>query len=191
MDMKLKDWNRQVNDFMKNPNKFLKPFAIEATFLILHKMAELTIPDTGQSRALVIKNFADKYGYSTADFEAETWDWWGNRERGLRDWSFTQDSVLSESEAKDGVTFKNEISSSHRSFPLFAQNKLGNQVLNHRMPSPDHPRPDRSKYIAHHLDEIADRVNQGDYSFIEGLEELQDRMEKYVAEQIFNGRWIG
>lgn len=185
MDMKLKDWNRQVNDFMKNPNKFLKPFAIEATFLILHKMAELTIPDTGQSRALVIKNFADKYGYSTADFEAETWDWWGNEARGLRSFNDTQDSVITENENKDGVTFKNEISSSHRSYPLFAQNKLGMQ------PSQDHPRSDRAKYINHHLDQIADRVNQGDYSFIEGLEELQDRMEKYVAEQIFNGRWIG
>lgn len=184
-DIKLKDWLRDVKKFKNDPMAVYRPYAIEMTFLILYKMTDLTIPDTGQARALVIKKFADKYGFDVSKFENETWDYWGNKARGLRNWNDVEDSQLSEVQLKHSLTFTNVIAYSPKSYPLIAQNKEG------RPPSQEHPRPNADKYIPHHLDFVMDNVNAGNYSLVEGLEELMDDMDRFIAEKVMHGRYIG
>ena len=180
-NIKFKDWIKKVKDFQKNPIKYLEPFVIDMAFSILYQMAYHQIPDTGQSRSLIIKKFAEKYNKDISYFENQLWNYWNNAPE--RNWNDVSDSSLSVDKDNNKISFINIIGET-KGMPIKMQNKFGMK------PSYVHPRPNNGQYIPFHLDFVEDAVNSGDFSKVEGLESIIKKMEEYVAKEILHGRVV-
>lgn len=182
-DIKFADWAKGIRDFKKDPIKHLEPYAIDIVYKILYRMAELQVPDTGQSRSLIVKKFADMYGKDLSKFESELYDEYGNVANGLRSWNNTTASTIKVQRNKKSFSVTNDIMIGEDSRPIFLQN---NGVLNM---NPNHSRGSNAPYIYHHIDITIDSLNAGDFTDT-GIDVIIENMEQFIAKEILHGRMV-
>ena len=184
-DIKFADWAKGIRSFRKNPMEYLEPYAVDIVYAILYRMAELQVPDTGQSRALIIKKFAEKFNKDLSVFEDELarFDAYGNEKDGLRSWNNDNASTVKVKKNKKSFTVINEVQIGEDSRPIFKQN---NGVL--KM-NPNHPRGSNAPYIYHHIDRTVDFVNAGDFTDA-GIDVIIENMEQFIAKEILHGRLV-
>jgi len=182
-DISFEDWAKKIRDYDKNPMKYIGTYAKDMIYAIHRKMAELQVPDTGQSRALIVKKIGDRYGKDLSKFESEIWDEYGNRAMGLRNWENTNDSLITETITGNTLSVKNEIKDTERSLPLRLQNEGVLQM------SETHPRGSNKEYIFGHIDWVIDKTNAGHFEET-GIDEILDKMEEYIAKEILHGRIV-
>ena len=182
-DIKFADWANGIRSFGKNPMEYLEPYAVDIVYAILYRMAELQVPDTGQSRALIIKKFAEKFNKDLSVFESELYDAYGNVANNLRSWNNDSASTIKVSKTKKTFTVINDVQVGEDSRPIFKQN---NGVL--KM-NENHPRGSNAPYIYHHIDRTVDLVNAGDFTD-SGIDVIVENMEQFIAKEILHGRLV-
>ena len=182
-DIKFADWASGIRNFSNAPMDYLEPYAIDIVYAILYRMAELQVPDTGQSRSLIIKKFAEKYNKDLSKFEQELYDKYGNTAKNIRSWNNDSASNVKVNKTKKSFTVINDIQLGEDSRPIFLQN---NGVL--KM-NENHPRGSNAPYIYHHIDRTVDLINAGDYTD-SGIDVVIENMERFIATEILHGKMV-
>ena len=146
-------------------------------FQILIQIAEAQTPDTGYARGLIVKVFAEKFGFNSAELSNlsnEFYYYW--KERGYLQ-SPTDRSWTTASEGEDlQISFlgKDVILS-------IADEGVTNQQFNNRI-AISHPRPDNNDYFGHHIDVVCDRVNVSSFGLVtQELNILADEIAKDIV----------
>jgi hypothetical protein len=109
MPIKLNKFISKLDALSKNPMKYLDGSrGIKyCLFRILHQMTYYTITDTAYARSLIIKKFADKYGFDAEDLN-ETYRYWekhGYPDNRLRNFD-GEGSDISETTTNNSYTLK-------------------------------------------------------------------------------------
>lgn len=159
--------------------KDIKLKIYEVYFNVLLRMAQEQTVDTGYSRALIVKVFAEKFGFNSKelqDLANEFYYYW--KEQGWRQ-SPTDRGWTTASEGEDlKISFIDD-----DVFLNIADEGVVKQNNNSRI-AINHPRPDNDRYRGHHLDYVSHLVNSDNEELVKiSLNKLADD----VANEIIKG----
>ena len=148
-------------------------------FQVLIQISEAQTPDTGYARGLIVKVFAEKFGFNSVELNNLSNEFYYHwKERGYLQQPFDR-CWTTASEGEDlQISFlgKDVILS-------ISDEGVTNQQFNNRI-AINHPRPDNNSYYGHHIDVVCDRVNVSSFGLVvKELEILADA----VANEIVKG----
>jgi len=182
MDIDIKNFIKNLENIKNNPITILKSDISEMIYLILYQMAKYTIIDAGRSRSLIIKKFADKYGFNPSDLDLgyHYWEQTYFPENAGRDFD-GEGSTLSDSWT--GKKYELNLTMEDEALRL--------QELGVIKPSTYHSHVtgrDNSQFKPRMLTYVSDLINKGNYDSIEGLSNSIDKMMKSIENFLLTGK---
>ena len=167
-----------LKEFKDNPMKVYKPIIVEVVYAVLWQMAKHQITDTAQSRASIIKKFAEKYGFNASELDEE-YHWWEAKYKEHREWNLEKSDLI---ETVDNKNYKLTINS--KEDPVYWQEVDGMTASEFHA---KYSGRDNSPFRPRHITYVSDMFNSGNYGSIEKLNisKLVNDLSVYIEKQLF------
>lgn len=174
----LSNFIKNLKELKSNPMVVYKRTIIELIYAILWQMAKYQITDTAQSRASIIKKFADKYGFNPIELDEE-YHWWESRYKEHREWELEKSDLT---ETIDNKNYKLTITSKEE--PVYLQEVEGMVASEFHAKNTGR---DNSQFKPRHITYVVSLINNGNFGSIEKLDygKLVDKLAEDIENQLF------